>query len=341
VSLTSSTFTGGAATNFGVLNTAAGTLNMTVTGSTFSSNSAIGGDGLLLDVRGGTTTKIWVKGSTFTANRDDHFQVAASADAIVHTTFGGPTLAERNTLTGGHAGALGQGITMRVGGPFSGTYTFDINNNVINGAIPTAINTGSGSMSGGVIHGTIRNNLIGTSGSALSCSTQGSGILVETNGGGTGGVYHALVTGNILRQCFDKGIDILGSRDTGSSSLNVTATSNDVSELTNGASRWALRLETGSSLANETGTICADFSSNTLFAQTFGDEMSIRQRSNTPVLLRGYTGGANNDAAVVTYLQNRNPSGGTATATHTLATNFQNTPGPGNACTQPSTPQTP
>ncbi|MDB4913452.1 MAG: hypothetical protein JWM95_1096 [Gemmatimonadetes bacterium] len=336
VNITGSMFTGNAFENFGVLNTTGSTpLVMTVTGSTFSSNSSIGGDGLLLDVRDGTNTTVTVKGSTFTANKDDHFQVAPSGSAVVNATFGGPTLADRNTLTGGHASPTGQGIAMRVGGPFTGTFTFDINNNSINGAIPTAINTGAGSMSGGVINGKIRNNVIGTAGSALSCSAQGSGILAETNGQGSGGTYNALITGNTLRQCFDKGIDLLGSRDTGNSALNVTATGNNVDELQNAASRWAIRLETGSSLATETGTVCADISGNTLHALTQVDEISIRQRSNTPVRLAGYTGGANNDAAVVTYLQGRNAAGGTATVTHTLATNFLNTNPAGSACPTP------
>ena len=188
--------------------------------------------------------------------------------------------------------------------------------------------------SGGLIKGKILNNKVGTSGSNLSGSAQGSCILAETNGTGAGGTYNVLISGNTLRQCFDKGIDLLGGRD-GNHNLNATVTNNDVNELTNVASRWAIRLETGSSLTTETATVCADIANNTLFAQTQGDEMSIRQRSNVTVRLPGYTGAANDDAAVVTYLQNRNLAGGTATVSHTLATNVQNSVPAGSQCTQP------
>ncbi len=335
VSITNSTFTGNAVSHLSVLNSSAGTtLNMTVTGSTFSGNTSIGGDGIVIDTRGGTVSRVLVDGNTFSSNRDDHFNMVSSSNAISDLTF------SDNNLTGGHATPTGQGIAVRVGGPFTGTFTFDIDNNNVNGSIPTAINTGFGSTtSPGIMRGTIRNNDVGTSGSNLSGSAQGSCILVEENGTGNGR-YNALVTNNILRQCFDKGIDILASRDGISTGANmdVTVTNNNVAELTNASSRWAIRFETGSSVGTETGSSCVDILNNTLVAVTQGDEMSIRQRSNTPVSLPGYVGGANNDAAVVTYLQGRNAAGGQATVTHTLATNFLNG---GAACTQPPLPTQP
>jgi hypothetical protein len=48
--------------------------------------------------------------------------------------------------------------------------------------------------------GRIRNNTIGTSGAALSCSSQGHGIAVEGRGNGT---HTTAVTGNTLKRCFD------------------------------------------------------------------------------------------------------------------------------------------
>ncbi|HUP63462.1 MAG TPA: putative Ig domain-containing protein [Thermoanaerobaculia bacterium] len=334
VSVTNSIFTGNFGNNFGILNSVAGpaALSMTVTGSTFSSNGGSGEDGFLYDGRAGTNATLTLTGNTFTANRGDHFQVALSGSAIANMTFG--TQASPNTLTGGHGTALGQGITTRVGGNFSGTYTFDINGNSVNGAIPTAINTGSGSMAGGTINGRIRNNTVGTSGVSLSGSTQGDCILAETNGTGTPGVYNVLISGNTLKRCFDRGIYVLAARDTAASPVNATITGNNVDELVNAASRNAIYFETGSSLTTETATVCADIASNILLAVTAVDEIRIRQRSNVQIQMPGYGGTLISDAAVKTYIEGRNAAGGTALVDHTFASAFANTPS-GNPCPQP------
>ena len=342
VSVTGSRFTASAFENFGVLNDTAGTpLNMTVTGSIFSSNSSIGGDGLLLDMRAGTNSNVHVGTSTFTANKDDHFNAVASLTAIMNVTF------DDNTLTGGHASPTGQGVALRVGGPFSGTYRFDIDGNSINGAIPTAINTGLGSSEpSGNMHGFIRNNIVGTSGVNNSGSAQGSCILAEANGLGSGGVhaapagtYNVSITGNTLRQCFDKGIDLLAVRD-GDNNMNATVSGNNVNELDDAASRQAIRLETGSSLLDETGTVCADILNNTLNA-AITEEMSVRARSIATLRFPGYTGGTADTTALQNYLQGRNPAGGTAVASVLAPATFNNTVPAGSACAQPTAPTLP
>ncbi len=342
VTVTGSRFTGSSFNNFGVLNDTAGTpLNMTVTGSIFSSNSAIGGDGLVVDTRIGTNTNMRVTTSTFTANKDDHFNFVSSSNAVANVTF------DDNTLTGGHASPTGQGIAIRVGGPFSGTLRFDIEGNSVNGAIPTAINTGLGSSEpAGTMHGFIRNNIVGTSGVNNSGSAQGSCILAEANGLGSGGVHAApagtftvSVTGNTLRQCFDKGIDLLAVRD-GDNNMNATVSGNNVNELDDAASRQAIRLETGSSLLDETGTVCADILNNTLNA-AITEEMSVRARSIATLRFPGYTGGTGDTTALQNYLQARNPAGGTAVASVLAPATFNNTVPAGSACAQPTTPTLP
>jgi hypothetical protein len=327
-SITSSSVTGSAEANFRALNTS-GTSTLTVTGSTFSNTStALGADGFLFDAQGTANATVNVSGSTFAANRDDHFNVTGSNSAVVNVTFA------NNTLSGGHASTVGQGIALRAGGAYSGTFTYDIDNNTLNGAIPTAINVGFGSTSaGGLLRGKIRNNDVGTSGVALSGSTQGSCILAEANGTGTG-THTTSITNNILRRCFDYGIQLLGNRD-GSNNLNATVTGNDVNELVNASSRNAVRLETGSSLANETGSVCADIANNTLFAATAGDEISVRVRSVTTARFPAYTGGATDAGALQTYLQGRNPAGGTALASVSGGSSYNNTSPAGSACPTP------
>jgi hypothetical protein len=326
-SITSSSVTGSAEANFRALNTS-GTLNLTVTGSTFSNTSTtLGADGFLVDAQGTAVATVNVSGGTFAANRDDHFNVTGANSATVNVTFA------NNTLTGGNGSSVGQGIALRAGGTYSGTFTYDIDNNTVNGALPTAINVGFGSTSaGGLLRGKIRNNDVGTSGVALSGSAQGSCILAEANGTGTG-THTVSITNNILRRCFDKGIDLLGSRD-GSNNLNATVTGNSVDELVDPSSRQALRLETGSSLLTETGTVCFDAANNTLNA-AMSDEISVRARGgNVTLRFPGYTGGQTDVTALQAYLQARNPAGGTAAASVSGAT-FNNTSPAGSACATP------
>jgi hypothetical protein len=151
-----------------------------------------------------------VSSSTFTANRGDHFQASGANSAVVNITFSG------NTLTGGHATALGQGITINAatGVPgYNGTVNYTISNNSINGAILNAIavNLGTSASTASMV-GTISNNTIGTAGSFQSCSTQGSGIGIDAHGNGT---HTVLVTSNTMRQCFDRGITVLANDGSG------------------------------------------------------------------------------------------------------------------------------
>ncbi len=327
-SITSTSVTGSYEANFRALNTN-GSATLTVTGSTFSNTSAAGGaDGFLFDAQGTASATVNVSGSTFAANKDDHFNVTGANSATVNVTFAS------NTLSGGNASSVGQGIALRAGGTYSGTFTYDINDNTLNGALPTAINVGFGSTSAsGLLRGRIRNNRIGTSGVALSGSAQGSCILAEANGTGTG-THTVSITNNILRRCYDKGIDLLGSRD-GSNNLNATVTGNSVDELVDVSSRWAIRLETGSSLLNETGAVCADIANNTLNAAAIGDEMSVRARSPVTLRFPGYTGGTTDGIALQNYLTARNPAGGQAAATASSGATFNNTSPAGSTCPTP------
>ena len=307
-----------------VYNTA-GTLNLAVTGSTFSNSE---NDGVLVEAHNSANVTVNVGTTNFSANKGDHVQVAPNNASVVSATITG------GTFSGGHPTALGQGITMRAGGPFSGTFTYDINGITINSAISYAINTGFGSTTGtGLVQGKIRNNTIGTGGVALSGSAQASCILAETNGGGTG-THNALITNNTIRSCFDRGIEMIGSRD-GSNTLNVTVTGNSISDLNGPFSRHAIHLESGSSLATEAGAICADIASNTMTAVTAVDEMRVRLRSNTTVRFPGYTGGTTDAAALAAYLQGRNPAGGTASVAFSDGASANNTVPAGSACPTP------
>lgn len=313
-----------------VIRNSSGTLTaLNVTSSTFSNNSSIGNDGFLMEASGTASMTASVTGSTFTANRGDHFQAAAANSGVLDVVF------SNNTLSGGHPNATGQGVTINAAtgvafGGYTGRVDYDIDNNTINGAILSAITVNLGtSGAAGTFNGFVRNNDIGTTGTALSCSTQAHGIAVDAHGNGT---HTVAVTGNTIRRCADFGIAVLAND--GNGNLNLTVTGNTVTEMLddntpNGTPREAINLNLGATSTNVFGQIdshavClalggAGGLANSLTGGSFKNgDIRLRQRFRTSVVLPGYTppGGNNFDtASVITFLLGNNTGGGTATAT--------------------------
>ncbi|MEO8275580.1 MAG: cadherin-like domain-containing protein [Thermoanaerobaculia bacterium] len=306
------TVTGSAENNVAIRNTSGTLTGLTVTGSTFSSNSSIGGDGFLIDASGTASMTASIMSSTFSANRDDHFQAAAANSAAINVIFSG------NTLTGGHATALGQGITLNAatGIPgYSGSVIYDIDNNSINGAILNAITVNLGtSANTATMQGKIRNNQIGTVGIVRSGSAQGSGIDIEAHGNGT---HTTSVTNNVIRQTFDRGISVLAND--GNGTINMTVTGNNASHSDGTNSREGFFINNGSADPNIFGVPDGHFAclalggagalKNTL---THGpgapDDFRLRQRFNSTIRLPGYGGTATDTAAVIAFVNGNNTS---------------------------------
>jgi hypothetical protein len=79
VSITNSTITGSADNNV-VISDTSGTLNLTVTGSKITENSAVtGNDGIHIDANDTASATVSITGSTFTDNRGDAFQFSTGA----------------------------------------------------------------------------------------------------------------------------------------------------------------------------------------------------------------------------------------------------------------------
>jgi len=208
-----------------VVRNSSGTLNLVVSNSTFSntSNTSDGNDGILLDLTGTATVNPTISGSTFSANKGDHFQFAATNSA------GGNVVFRQNTLNGGHASALAQDLLIGASGTgYNGSVTYDIDNNTINGAVLSAITTNltGQTATGATMVGKVRNNRIGTTGQGFSCSQQANGITFNANGSGT---HTASVTNNTIRNCAQRGIS--ATANYGSGNLNLTVTGNTVAEL--------------------------------------------------------------------------------------------------------------
>lgn len=305
----SSTVTGSADDNVVVRNTS-GNLAFSIAGSTVSSNGASGNDGVHVDALSSASVAVAVTGSTFAANRGDHFQAAAAGNATLDVAFTG------NVLSGGHPSALGQGIVIGASAPlpgFTGTVTYTLANNTINGAVSSAVITNLGpSTAGASFSGSVSGNQIGTTGAALSCSTQGSGISLEAHGNGT---HTVAVTGNTIRNCLDRGVTVLAND--GSGKFNLTVTGNSVAALVNGSSREGFFLNAGSTSLNIYGgvdshLVClalggAGASANALtHGPSASGDIRTRQRFGTTVRLPGYAGGNTNIAAVTAFLSAQN-----------------------------------
>ncbi|HYE15088.1 MAG TPA: Calx-beta domain-containing protein, partial [Pyrinomonadaceae bacterium] len=153
---------------------------------------------------------------------------------------------------------------------------------------------------------------------------------------------------NVIDGVANRGMTLNMAEDnSGNNRLNVTVTGNNV-EADNPSGFEGIFVQGGTLTGND-GIICADISSNTAVSAA-ADGLRVRQRMETTIQLPGYTGANNNNAAVVAYLQARNPSlGDTVSATNSVGVappngpggGFVNTPGPGNPCAQPTLPSAP
>ena len=314
-SISSSAITGSFHNNVIIRNSTGTLTGLTVTGATINNNvSTTDGDGFLFEASGTANMSVNVSGSTFSAHQGDHFQAAALNSGVLNVIFSG------NTLSGGHAAPLGQGITINAatGVPgYLGSVSYDLAGNTINGAISNAIFVGLGtSAASASMIGRIRNNIIGTSGSALSCSTQANGVSVDARGNGT---HTTSVTGNTIRQCFDRGI--LSEAGDGDSVLNLTVTGNTIDQQVGALAREAIQTNHGITSTNvfgnvDTNAVCLQLGGAGALANTFShgpgapDDFRLRKRFEATVRLPGYAGGTGQTAGdlnqVVAFIQGQN-----------------------------------
>jgi Bacterial Ig domain len=311
--------------NLSVINTSGSLNRLTVSGTTFGSMSAAtGDDAMLVEGQNAAVVNVTVQNSTFTSARGDHFQHNLVNTATGDLVFTG------NGITNAHPAVVSGGGGIRLTGGGAGmavTATFDISNNTMRDSRGTAlaVNKLGG---GGSYSGTISNNAIGVAAVSNSGSAEGSGIFMLTDGTGT---YSATVTGNTIRQYGNFGIFMQtgGSGTVGSGTMKATVTGNTVSNpgtLVFAKNGFQLN---GGVTAGDTYQICLTLGGagalrNTLVGSSTdgGTDFRLRQRQSTSVRLPGYVGASNDDAAVVTFVQNNNNLGGTPTgsATNTVPT---------------------
>jgi hypothetical protein len=189
------------------------------------------------------------------------------------------------------------------------------------------------------IDATISQNTIGTAATTDSGSESADGINISSNGLAD---IDALVTDNLIRQYANlAGIDAV--QNDGNGSLDLTAVRNTISNPGTFATNGILT-RSGVAASSDAGVSCLDIGSSTVADQNTVDgsgangstDLRVRQQANTTVRLRGYAGGAFDNAAVTSYLQSRNRVGPTASATNSGAGGgFLNTQPAFGPCTLP------
>lgn len=313
-----------------------------ITGSQFRQNPSNGDadDNILMEALGTANMALSVTGSHFSSTEGDHIQTAGVNSGTLNVNI------TNNTFTGGHSTPLGQGITINAatGVPgWNGRIDYDVNGNHITGAASNGVSVVLGTSSAAaVFDGFVRNNVIGTSGVAFSCSSQANGVYIDARGNGT---HNSAVTGNTIRQCFDRGI--LSEAGDGDSILNLTVQSNTIDEQVDAGAREAIQTNYGITTTNvfgnvDTNNVCLQLGGAGALANVFShgggapDDFRLRNRHEATVRLPGYGGGEDDTAAVVTFVRAQNTGSvgepGSATASATPGAGYFG----GAACTLPS-----
>jgi hypothetical protein len=301
VSITNSTITGSADNN-AVISDSSGTLNLTITGSTFSSNNATtGNDGLHVDANGSTNATVSVTGSTFTNNFGDHFQFSSdsASTGTDSVTF------SNNTLNSTASGILGGGVVIS---PFGNSQTsITVNNNNIQNSVFSGIAIDEKGTTG-TLSGTVNANTIGTAATSNSGS-QGNDIGLFAEGSVTETL--AITNNSLFQYDNEAGISFLDRE--GNPTMNLTITGNTIADPGTFGS-WGLLGEAGAT-TGDNGTVCAAISGNSLKgsaqAGQGGADIELDQGFNTTIKLPGYAGGSQDTNAVVSFLQGNNTGNGT------------------------------
>ncbi len=302
-----------------------GSLNLTVTGSTFSdeglsvpgASDPLLGDGVEVLPDGSTSATVSVTNSTFTTNSGYHFgfQPASfgAGSGTNSVTFNNNTLS--NSIGAGNGGGV------EIAGDGSSTTTLDVKGNSITGAARDGIalyNDGTTRLSG-----TVSGNTVGNPAVACSGSVQGSDIAPTTRGSATSTL--AITNNNLYQYNNVAGIDTLN--DEGSGLMNLTITGNTIADPvpatetcpTQGGPEgalWGLVLTSGAQ-TGDTNTTCANISGNSMAGSSPSaadggiDDFELDEWGNGIYRLPGYTGGSADSNAVVSYIQGRNTGNGT------------------------------
>jgi hypothetical protein len=296
-------------------------------------NSTSGNTALLVRVADGSTNRVRVRNSTFHGARGGamfHLNVVNTATARL--ALEANTFNNTQTQISGAGGVL---ITASGTAASVPTLTYNITNNTFRGSRTNALNINK-DVGQAVINGNVSNNVIGVAATANSGSQDASGIQLRHQGGGT---HRATVTNNQIFQYGNYGI-ILEAGDNvggvGHGRMDITMSGNTVSSPgTLAFSQQGLHVNFGT-VTDDAHILCLAASGNSMDNSGDSQDIRLRQRMKTTIILPGYSG-ANNDMTAVQNFVNAANGGGAGLvvlASHSVGVAAPN--GPGNGFTNGS-----
>jgi Putative Ig domain/Cadherin-like domain len=304
-----------AGVNNAIITDTSGTLDLTVTASTFSNSTASGANngsyGLIINADGSTDATVSVTGSTFTGNTGDGFRFATASGATGtdSVTF------SNNQVSGVGIKGGGSGASISQLGNNTTTITIDGNNvqNITDNGIGVD-NEGSGTVSGTINGNTVGSPTAANSGGSNSISATAEGAGTET----------LAITSNKLYQ-YDDFAGIYYIDREGSPTLNLTITSNTLADPAGNntiGGAWGIYGEAGAR-TGDAGKVCAAITGNSLTGagQTNLGSADIELDQNIAGVtyeLPGYTGGSTDTNAVQTFVAGNNNGGGTPSVIATV-----------------------
>ena len=208
----------------------AGSLNLTITGSTFSGGGSgltnnldpLLGDGVEVLASGPTNATVSVNGSTFTNNQGYQFDFQPSISSTGTGSGTNSITFNANTLSNPTGLGNGGGVNIQASG--SSTNSFDVKSNNIQGAQRNAIslaNDGTTQLSG-----TVDGNTVGSPSVSCSGSVGGDDVAATTHGSATSTLA---ITNNKLYQ-YDNPAGIGTINGQGSGTMNLTITGNTIAD---------------------------------------------------------------------------------------------------------------
>ena len=316
-----------------VVEGASGTMNLDVTGGTYSGASGGMGDSIYVEANGTGAQNLDVQGPiTFANNVGSHVQHNGSPTSTADSDVTVNNATMSSPVGGGSV--LGGGITVVEGGPTSGggsnTDVSITNNNIQNSVIGGIVvgTTGSvGNQQIANVDATITGNTIGATGVAGSGSVQGNGLFVDSNGNS---VVRTLIANNTIRQWTNRNGIALDVLD-GDAQMSATVRGNVLTEPNSafaGTTTRGMTLQLGAAQVGDSVDVCLDIGDlanaalkNQVFGTGEGAQPAVRYLHEGPgsaVQLVGYAGpAAPSITDIQGWFQPRNNIGGTPTVTGT------------------------
>jgi Bacterial Ig domain len=334
-SISSSTITGSAEENARIDNDS-GTLDLKVTSSTFSSTSTtLGGDGLQLYGDGTALMRSSITNSTFTANRDDAFQMTTAGGTVpsptMHTAFNNNTV-----VASGNAGSTNNAGVVITPAAASTTF-FQMSGGSIKGSEASALILNP--LGTAQFDATVTGITIGAAGEAQSGSEAGIGLWAKPVQNSDAKIA---IRNSTIQQYAQNGM-YLRHNDGTTGTAEYTVTGNTI--VTPNPGLRGIYMEAGAT-ATDTQFVCADIGGAGALANSLStsggqglEDIFVTKYVGSTFRFPGLTN--NTDAGIASYLANRNAGNGLPTAFYETAGGTPPVTGNNTLCAQPTLPTAP